>query len=302
METLAIHKLADWKSGEVFVLREDLLPLACGGNKARISRKLVEDAKSRGATAIVGYGNCRSNLSRALAMLCSREGLGCTIVSPSDDDGGRAETTNSRIVRMCGAKVVECAKGPGVASVVERVMDGLSSAGGRPYYVFGNSRGEGNEKVLSSAYVEVAERICEWERESGVSFDRVVLAVGTGGTCAGLLDGFRSASRGIAVTGFTIAREKGACLDALSRFTDLPADIRDDALAGGYGRTSGEQLRFLREMASRHAILFDPVYSGKALWGLWQRTEAGEFPGERILFVHTGSLPLAIDGLEAIDG
>ena len=302
METLAIHKLADWGSGEVHVLREDLLPLACGGNKVRISLKLIEDAKSKGADSIVGYGNCRSNMCRVLAMLSARAGMGCTIIAPSEGGDEGMETANSRIVRLCGAKVVPCEKGPGVSSVVESVMAGISSAGGRPYYVFGNSLGEGNEKVLTSAYEEVAVRICEWERESGVSFDRVVLAVGTGSTCAGLLNGFRSASRGIAVTGFTIARDRDACLKALTRFTDLPADIRDDALAGGYGRTSDGQLRFLRETMSRHSILFDPVYSGKALWGLWQRAEAGEFKGERILFVHTGSLPLAIDGLETFGG
>ncbi len=302
MGTLTIHKLADWRSNEVYVLREDLLPFACGGNKARISSKLIEDAKSKGADAIVGYGNCRSNLCRALAMLCSRERMGCTIISPSDDDGGRRDTANSRIVRICGAKVVPCEKGAGVAAVVEKVIEDISAAGGTPYYVFGNSRGEGNERILASPYEEVATQISAWEREEGISFDRIAVAVGTGSTYAGLLNGFHSQSRTLQVTGFTIAREKDACLKALSRFTRLPADIRDNALAGGYGITSDEQARFLADSLSRHAILFDPVYSGKALWGLHDQIQSGTMSNERILFVHTGSLPLAIDGLEAMDG
>ena len=61
-------------------------------------------------------------------------------------------------------------------------------------------------------------------------------------------------------------------------------------------------MRFLGDMLSRHAILFDPIYSGKALWGLHRLITAGEYLDERGVFVHTGSLPLAIDGLEAIDG
>ncbi len=302
METLAIHKLADWASDEVYVLREDLLPLACGGNKARIALKLIEDAKSKGADSMVGYGNCRSNMCRVLAMLSARAGMKCTIIAPSEEGDANLETTNSRIVRLCGAKVVPCEKGPGVSSVVERVMSEISSAGGRPYYVFGNSLGEGNEKVLSAAYEEVATGICKWERESGIFFDRVVVAVGTGSTYAGLLNGFRSMSRDVPVTGFTIARDVGTCLKAMARFTSLPVDIRDDSLLGGYGRTTGEQMRFLGDMLSRHAILFDPIYSGKALWGLHRLITAGEYLDERVLFVHTGSLPLAIDGLEAIDG
>ena len=302
METLVIHKFADWLSNEVYILREDLLPLACGGNKVRISLRLLEDAKFRGADTIVGYGNCRSNLCRALSMLCARDGLGCVIISPSDDDGGREETANSRIVRICGAKVIPCEKGVGVHSVVERVMDDISRAGGCPYYVFGNSRGEGNERVLSSAYEDVAIRICAWEREMGISFDRIAVAVGTGSTYAGLLTGFRSQMRTAPVTGFTIARDKALCLKALSRFTELSVDIRDSALAGGYGRMSDSQAQFLAEVMSRHAILFDPVYSGKALWGLYAQIQAGMMRNERILFVHTGSLPLAIDGLEVIHG
>ena len=302
METLTIHKLADWRSNEVYVLREDLLPFACGGNKARISSKLTEDAKSKGADVIVGYGNCRSNLCRALAMLCARERMGCTIISPSDDDGGRKETANSRIVRLCGAKIVPCEKGPGVAAVVEKVMNDISAAGGRPYYVFGNSKGEGNERILASPYEEVAVQISAWEQREGISFDRVAVAVGTGSTYAGFLNGFHSQSRTVPVTGFTIAREKAVCLKALARFTRLPADIRDNALAGGYGLTSAEQTRFLADVLTRHAILFDPVYSGKALWGLYDQIQTGTMANERILFVHTGSLPLAIDGLEAMDG
>ena len=302
METLAIHKLADWMSNEIYVLREDLLPLACGGNKARISARLIEDAMAKGANVVVGYGNCRSNLCRALAMLCSREGIGCTVISPSDDDGGRVETANSRIVRICGAKVVPCKKGAGVAEVVEKVMADISAAGGKPYYVFGNSHGEGNERVLASPYEEVASRICAWECEAGISFDRVAVAVGTGGTYAGLLNGFHSQSRMIAITGFTIAREKNDCTKAIAKFTQLPVDIHDNALAGGYGKTSTGQSRFLSDVISRHAILFDPVYSGKALWGLHDMLRLSGISGERVLFVHTGSLPLAIDGLEAIDG
>ena len=57
MIDLIIHKLADWNGNEIFILREDLLPLACGGNKVRIALKLISDAKSKGANHIVGYGN-----------------------------------------------------------------------------------------------------------------------------------------------------------------------------------------------------------------------------------------------------
>lgn len=80
MLDLIIHKFADWGGNEIFIMREDLLPIACGGNKDRIALELVEDAKASGATHIVGYGNSHSNLCRVLAMLCVRDGLGCVMM------------------------------------------------------------------------------------------------------------------------------------------------------------------------------------------------------------------------------
>lgn len=299
---MTIHKLDCWGDNEVFVLREDLIPAACGGSKVRIACRLIADAKANGADTIVGYGNSRSNLCRVLAMLCAQEGMGCAIVSPLDDGGARVETTNSRIVRLCGAEVVVCEKGQGVSTVIADVMAQIARGGRKPYYIFGDCHGVGNEQVLASAYEDVAKAICEWERERSLNFDRVVVAVGTGCTYAGLAKGFRAKSRELAVTGFTIARQLDVCRDAVSRFTDLPLDIRDDVLSGGYGMAPAEERRFLVEAMKRYSILFDPVYSGKALWGLHKLILDGGVQNERILFIHTGSIPLAADGLENLDG
>lgn len=77
MLDLIIHKFADWCGNEIFMLREDLLPVACGGNKVRIAEKLIKDANARGCDTLVGYGNSRSNLCRVLAMFCARENIRC---------------------------------------------------------------------------------------------------------------------------------------------------------------------------------------------------------------------------------
>jgi D-cysteine desulfhydrase len=38
-------------------------------------------------------------------------------------------------------------------------------------------------------------------------------------------------------------------------------------------------------------LFLDPVYTGKALSGLWDMCERGELAGKRVLFLHTGGLP-----------
>lgn len=294
MFDLNIQKLDVWQGRDIYMLREDLLPVACGGNKVRIACKLIEDAIQKGSTAIVGYGNSRSNLCRVLSMLCTASHLRCVIVSPSDEDGSVVETTNSKIVEHCGAEVVKCDKKSNIAAVVDGVLKDLIREGETPYYIFGSKFGTGNEKVLTSAYEEVARGIMDWELSHGIRFDQIALAVGTGSTYAGILNGFRRAGRSTPILGYTIAREMDRCVAALGTYTSYPVSISDIAINGGYGKSSLEEDEFLSDVLRTKAILLDSTYSGKALWGLNKEFNADM---GTTLFIHTGSLPLAIDGL-----
>ena len=58
------------KDNKIYIKRDDLLPFSFGGNKVRIALEFIADMKNQGKDCIVGYGNSRSNLSRALANLC----------------------------------------------------------------------------------------------------------------------------------------------------------------------------------------------------------------------------------------
>lgn len=58
------------KDNDIYVKRDDLIPFSFGGNKVRIALAFIEDMKRQGRDCVVGYGNARSNLSRALANLC----------------------------------------------------------------------------------------------------------------------------------------------------------------------------------------------------------------------------------------
>ena len=60
------------EKNSIYIKREDLFPFSFGGNKVRIALEFINDMKKQGKDCIVGYGNARSNLSRALANLCYR--------------------------------------------------------------------------------------------------------------------------------------------------------------------------------------------------------------------------------------
>jgi 1-aminocyclopropane-1-carboxylate deaminase/D-cysteine desulfhydrase-like pyridoxal-dependent ACC family enzyme len=53
-----------------------------------------------------------------------------------------------------------------------------------------------------------------------------------------------------------------------------------------------DQLKLLVDIARRAGLVLDPVYTGKALYGLAKAIERGEIAkGARVLFLHTGGLP-----------
>lgn len=303
METnLTFSSVGVLEGNDLTLLREDLLPLACGGNKVRIARKLLADAKGKGADHIVAYGNARSNLCRVVAMLCARDGIPCTVISPSDDGGGHVRSVNAAIVAKCGAEIVRCDKGAGVAEIVQATLDRIAVHGGRPYYIFGDRFGKGNEAVLACAYREVGHELAGRMAAGEVRPDRIALAVGTGSTYGGLLAGLRESGCTVPIIGFSIARELGCCVDGVKTFLsacgcDAVPEISDIALAGGYGKTCVDELGFLTDFMRRTSLTLDPIYAGKALWGLCRHLKAAGISGERILFVHTGSWPLAAEGV-----
>lgn len=84
------------EKNSIYIKRDDLFPFSFGGNKVRIALEFINDMKKQGKDCIVGYGNARSNLSRALANLCYQFKIPCHIISPADEDGTRIDTYNSR--------------------------------------------------------------------------------------------------------------------------------------------------------------------------------------------------------------
>lgn len=70
-----IHEIhVEGNRNHIYLKREDLLPFSFGGNKVRIAKKFFEDMEATGKDCMVGYGNARSNLSRALANICCSGG------------------------------------------------------------------------------------------------------------------------------------------------------------------------------------------------------------------------------------
>ncbi len=188
------------QENEIFIKRDDLLPFSFGGNKARIAWEFLEDMRLKGANCLIGYGSTKSNLSRVLANACCARGIKCHIIAADDVSDVMKETNNHTIVNMCGAVVHRCSKA-NVAQTVERVWRLCEEEGYKPYYIYGNKCGVGNEAIPVNAYVKAHSEIAE-------PFDYIFLATGTGMTQAGLIAGARLEQTHEKIVGISIARPR----------------------------------------------------------------------------------------------
>lgn len=286
----------DENGNRFFIKREDLLPYSFGGNKARIGAEYLADMLEKGCNHMVAYGNARSNLCRVLSNLCAGAGVPITIITPADDDGQRREAFNGRLCELFGANIVPCLK-TNVAETVDQVLEAIRQKGETPYYIYGDRTGQGNRAVPVRAYEKAWAEI----RAQG-TFDKIVLALGTGMTQAGLLCGMKDDSYQPEVIGISIARDEENARKHIQAYITAcagegaSASIRIcDRFRSGYGRYDEEIALCIRDVMTRHGIPLDGTYTAKAFHGMKMLAREEGWHDQRVLFLHTGGTPLFFD-------
>ncbi len=287
---------------EVWVKRDDMTSGAAAGNKIRKLEWLLADAQREGATTILTCGGEQSNHTRATALLAAELGLRSLLFLRTSDPTAPPPTTGNLLLeRMAGAEVrfITPAQYADRDRVMQAAADALSAAGQRPYVIpEGGSNGRG-AMGYALAMREVREQLAHGLAGGLTRFDAVVHACGSGGTAAGVALGARAHD----VAGEVIAMAVGgdrptfeAIIDrvidearALAPDLGAPAPWRvcEDARGPEYGVASEEQRQFILLVARRTGLVLDPVYTGKALFGLARLDPKPR----RVLFLHTGGLP-----------
>ncbi len=298
----------DERGNEIWIKRDDLLPFCFGGNKARIAYELFEDMRARGMDYMLAYGNARSNLCRTLSNLCASQGIGCTVLSPADDDGSRVKSYNQMISTAFGAEVIPCLK-TDVASAVDAAMDAIKARGKKPYYIYGDRTGGGNLQTPVRAYIKVWKEIEEQQAALGTAFDEVFLATGTGMTQAGLICGKALYGGRTEITGISVARDEVNGKTHIARYVRsilreqaIPEISFTDRYALGYGVYCTEMLDCARDALRRFGVPLDMTYTGKGFFGMLGELERRGMRGKRLLFLHTGGTPLFFDKADEILG
>ena len=130
--------------------------------------------------------------------------------------------------------------------------------------------------------------------------------VGSGGTLAGLHVGVKRYWPGTRVVGISVSRdatwfqarvagmaaECAALLKWDLKFEPSEIWVEDGHVGPGYGKPSNGGMAAIKRLARDEGVLLDPVYTGKAMDGLFALAASGAIaPGGRVLFVHCGGSP-----------
>ncbi|HFR4128497.1 TPA: D-cysteine desulfhydrase [Raoultella ornithinolytica] len=296
-----LPRLSDHLGREIFIKRDDVTPLAMGGNKLRKLEFLAADALREGADTLITAGAIQSNHVRQTAAVAAKLGLHCVALL-ENPIGTRAEnylTNGNRLlldlfntqVEMCDALTQ-----PDVQ--LEELATRIEAQGYRPYVIpVGGSNALG-----ALGYVESALEIAQ-QCEGAVELSSVVVASGSAGTHAGLAVGLEQLMPGAELIGVTVSRKVAdqlpkvvALQQAVANSLELQANAEiklwDDYFTPGYGTPNDEGMEAVKLLAQLEGILLDPVYTGKAMAGLIDGINQKRFKDEGpILFIHTGGAP-----------
>jgi D-cysteine desulfhydrase len=287
---------------EVWVKRDDMSAGPEAGNKIRKLEYLFADALQRGASAVITCGGLQSNHARATAILARRLELRPALLLRTTQPDARPDRGNAFLDVLVGAEIrmIPPERYPQRMALMQSWAAELDAAGERAYVIpEGGSSGLGALGYVD-AMAELRGQLDAGEGGAPASFDAVIHACGSGGTAAGVVLGagrFGIAPRVVAVAVCDDRSYFEPLIDRLVREASgllggdshAPAELEvDDRWKGpGYGVASAEQLRFIVAVARECGLLLDPVYTGKALFGLSQMSEKPD----RALFIHTGGLP-----------
>jgi D-cysteine desulfhydrase len=295
-----LSRLSDYLGREIYIKRDDVTPMAMGGNKLRKLEFLAADAVRQGADTLVTAGAIQSNHVRQTAAVAAKLGLQCVALleNPIDTNAENYLSNGNRLLLdLFNVEVVMCDALHDPLVQLADLATRLEAQGFRPYVIpVGGSNALG-----SLGYVQCALEIAAQSHD--VTFSSIVVASGSAGTHAGLAVGLQQLLPESELIGVTVSRK---VIDQLPKVEQLqkavacslnidalaPITLWDDYFTPQYGMPNDEGMAAVKLLAQQEGVLLDPVYTGKAMAGLIDGISQKRFRDEGpILFVHTGGAP-----------
>lgn len=285
------HPLLRRKKLRVWIKRDDLLrlplpesPWAFSGNKWRKLKYNLLAAKEKGAAGLLSYGGAYSNHLAALAAAGRLFGIRTIGVVR----GELREPLNPTLAaaRACGMELYPLTRRDYRQKENPALQEQLREHFGDYFAI---PEGGTNGLALRGCR-ELGEEILAELSGKGPP-DYVLLAAGTGGTAAGLIQAMPA---GCTVQPYAVL--KGDFLHKniaalLESSAHCHWEVEHRAHLGGYAKHTSALIDFIRDFHHKYQLWLDPVYTGKLFFRFFQKIEKDAYPpGSRIVLIHTGGL------------
>lgn len=297
-----MERLSKELEKNIYIKRDDQTGIEVSGNKVRKLEFAVKEAIDNGCDYLITCGGIQSNHARATAAVAAKLGMGAHLVLRGHDES-KLEG-NYFLDKVLGAKIKLVSAeeySNNRTEIMNNIKEELKKQGHKAYILpEGASNGVG-----SLGYINTMKEILEQEKELGVKFDAIALAVGSGGTYAGLYYENYVSKNPSTIYGINICDSKEhfqeviqGLLEEISYYTGKKINVNKediniiDGYPGlGYALSQQKEIDFIQYLAQLEGVILDPVYTGKGMFGLVEEVKKGTFAKyENILFIHTGGL------------
>ena len=303
-----LTRLGDERGQAPVWIKDDGAYSSFGGNKARKLEWLLADAQRRGKRTILTGGALGTNHGLASALFARRLGMRTVLVLVPQPETEHVRRQLERM-RAAGAELhlaagVLRAYGLATSLMLRRASAPLNL----PYFL----RPGGSVPLGCVGYVEAAIELAK-QVDAGELPEpsHVVVALGSGGTAAGLLAGLKLAGLRsrlvcvlvndlIRVDERTVARLARRTLRLLRRrgasvgeveVASSDVVLERDWLGPGYGHSTPAAEEAMALFAEREDVALEPVYTAKAVAALLELNRRGAFESGPVLYWHTYSPP-----------
>jgi 1-aminocyclopropane-1-carboxylate deaminase len=258
---------------EITLKREDQIHPDISGNKWRKLKYNFQHAKQNGYQSVLTFGGAFSNHLAAVAAAGHQYGFQTHGIVRGEELETQSLNPTLQYCTQEGmalhfvSRTLYRNKKQALASVI---IDDKN-----PYVI-----PEGGTNVL--AVNGCAEILTSADKE----FDTIAVAVGTGGTMAGLI---QSTSDHQHLVGFQVVKD----IEIPSRIRTFVSNDRWSLVPTyyevGYTKTPKALIDFAHSVAGQTGVILDPLYTAPMLWHLIKKRKENTWNfGNRLLMIHTG--------------
>jgi D-cysteine desulfhydrase len=286
----------------IWLKRDDLTGSLLSGNKVRKLEFTLAQAQSEGADTLITCGGLQSNHCRATALLGAQLGLDVHLILrgelPAISEG------NLLLDQLAGATIStykpnEYAKR--LNELLRTAAEGYEQEGGKPFVIPTGA----SDDIGVWGYVRACEELQQDFAQHGLEPTHIIAATGSGGTQAGLTAGAHLFNLSAEVLGMAVCddeayfqhkvmqdlkgwqRRYGVEID----LQKLNVSVNDRYIGPGYAKAEKPVFDCIKWLASTEGVVLDPVYTGKAFYGLVSDIQAGKYDKNTdVVFVHTGGI------------